>query len=57
MVPSYNGPLGTLRVTSGIGTVERERERECVCVCVCVKCVLNAALCRLTANSDRNRIS
>ena len=29
MVPSYNGPLGTLRDTSGTGTGERERrERE-----------------------------
>ena len=27
MVPSYNGPLGTFRVTSGTGTVECEGGR------------------------------
>ena len=59
MVPSYNGPLGTLSDTFGTGTGEREREREreCVCVCVCVKCVLNTELCQLTANINRDRIS
>ena len=46
MVPSYNGPLGTLSDTFGTGTRWG--------VCVFVKGVLNAALSQLTANIDRD---
>ena len=51
-VPSYSGPLGTLRVTFGVGTAWRTKHIEIYSITQTVE----TALTTLTADSDRDAI-